>query len=166
MKIYQTIYWIKSNLIENISCITKCEWLSDRQTDGLQELLELIFGTKKRWTSWKCFEKKTKCNSQNKSLIHLIELPLQHSLRKSYLFHMISLKTSRYLKFFFRTNKIFRHRPAVRWDVEFLCLQDKRRSFLFRLKCWIHSKWKHSYFQNLRPETGLTDLGLINWSIN
>ena len=39
------MYWIKSNHFENISCVTK--W--DRLTDGLQELLELLFATKKLW---------------------------------------------------------------------------------------------------------------------
>ena len=45
------MYWIKSNHIENISCVTKCDYVSDYVTegltDGLQELLELLFATKK-----------------------------------------------------------------------------------------------------------------------
>ena len=44
------MYWIKSNHIENISCVTKCDYVSDYVTegltDGLQELLELLFANK------------------------------------------------------------------------------------------------------------------------
>ena len=41
------LHQTKSNHIENISCVTKCDLVSDRQTDGLRELLELLFATKK-----------------------------------------------------------------------------------------------------------------------
>ena len=41
------MYWIKSNYIENISCVTKSDRVSEWLTEQLQELLELLFATKK-----------------------------------------------------------------------------------------------------------------------
>ena len=35
------MYWIKSNHIENILYVKKCEWLTEQLTDRQQELLEL-----------------------------------------------------------------------------------------------------------------------------